>query len=64
VSAYLDEHEEFRFDRLNQEALDLPASYSTMNGDVLVTVVDGFSIGCIAYRRSAEPLERDCCDHP
>ena len=56
------EHPGFRFDRLQQEALDLPAAYETNNGAVLVAVAEDLSVGCIAFREFREYSEPDCCE--
>ena len=56
------EHPGFRFDRLQEEALDLPAAYEANNGAVLVAVAEELSIGCIAFREFRECAEQDCCE--
>lgn len=56
------EHHGFRFDRLQSEALDLPAAYAATNGAVLVAAVEGRSIGCVAFRRYLECVEENCCE--
>ena len=53
------EHPGFSFDRLRQEAHDLPAVYEGGNGAVVVAGVEGSSIGCIGFRACAE---EDCCE--
>jgi carbonic anhydrase len=56
------EHNGFRFDLLQREALDLRAAYAATNGAVLVAVVEGFSIGCIAFREYPGCVEQDRCE--
>jgi len=56
------EHPGFRFDRLEQEAVDLPAAYEANHGAVLVAVVDDLSVGCIAFREFRGCAEQDCCE--
>jgi GNAT superfamily N-acetyltransferase len=56
------EHDGFSFDLLQREALDLPAVYAATNGAVLVAVVEGFSIGCIAFREFPGSVEQDRCE--
>ena len=56
------EHDGFRFDRLKQEALDLPGAYVSTNGAVLVAVVEGFRIGCIAFREFPGCAALDRCE--
>lgn len=55
-------HEGFNYDRLEQEAFDLPAAYAAANGEVLVAVFEEVSLGCIAYRKLADCAEEDCCE--
>ena len=56
------EHDGFGFERLQREALDLPTAYAANNGAVLVAVVEGFSIGCIAFREFPRCVEQDRCE--
>ena len=56
------EHAGFRFDRLEQEAHDLPEAYEASNGAVLVAVAEGLSVGCIAFREFRGCVEKDCCE--
>ena len=53
------EHPGFRFDRLQEEAFDLPAAYEANNGAVLVAVAEELSIGCIAFREFPRCVEQD-----
>ena len=56
------EHTGFRFDRLEQEARDLPAAYEADNGAVLVATEGDSSIGCIAFRAFRGCAEEGCCE--
>ena len=56
------EHLGFRFDRLEQEAHDLPAAYEADNGAVLVAAKGDSSIGCIAFRAFRGCAEEGCCE--
>ena len=56
------EHDGFSIARLQREALDLPAAYAATHGAVLVAVVEGFSIGCIAFRAFPGCVDQDCCE--
>ena len=40
--------------KLEREIAELPANYSQFGGDVLVAVVDGAVVGCVAYRAAGE----------
>ena len=54
-------HPGFRFDRLDQEILELPGAYSTRNGEVLLAMRGSEVVGCIAYRAvPAAPNPRTC----
>ncbi len=56
------EHPSFRFDRLEQEANDLPAAYEENNGVVLVAAEGDSIIGCIAFRAFRGCAEEGCCE--
>lgn len=55
-------HDGFSFDRLEREALDLPAAYSFANGAVLVALAEGLAIGCIAFRPFPACVDHCCCE--
>jgi len=67
-SAYADfllctgHHPDFNFDRLLQEASELPAPYAAANGAVLVAIVDGLSVGCIAFRAHPARGNENACE--
>ena len=50
-------HPGFRFDRLDQEILELPDAYSMRNGEVLLAMRRSEVVGCIAYRGSCHASE-------
>jgi GNAT superfamily N-acetyltransferase len=54
-------HRGFRFDRLDQEILELPDAYSTRNGGGLLARRRSEVVGCIAYRAvPTSPNPRTC----
>jgi GNAT superfamily N-acetyltransferase len=55
-------HPGFRFDRLDQEILELPDAYSTRNGEVLLAMRLSEVVGCIAYRAVATPANPRTCE--
>ena len=55
-------HPGFRFDRLDQEILELPAAYSTRNGEVLLAMRGSEGVGCIAYRAVPTPPNARTCE--
>ena len=55
-------HEAFRFDRFEQEIRDLPAAYTTDNGEVLVAIEESAVAGCIAYRAFPGSRDPSCCE--
>jgi len=67
-SAYADflhstgHHSGFNFDRLLQEASELPAPYTAANGAVLVAIVDRLSVGCIVFRAHPARASENACE--
>jgi hypothetical protein len=55
-------HPGFRFDRLDQEILELPDAYSTRNGEVLLAMRRSEVVGCIAYRAVPTPPSPRTCE--
>jgi ribosomal protein S18 acetylase RimI-like enzyme len=55
-------HPGFRFDRLDQEILELPDAYSTRNGEVLLAMRGSEVLGCIAYRAVPTPQNPRTCE--
>src|ERR1700740_954494 len=55
-------HPEFRFDRLDQEILELPDAYSTRNGEVLLAMRRSEEVGCTAYRAAPTPPNPRKCE--
>jgi putative acetyltransferase len=55
-------HPGFRFDRLDQEILELPGPYSTRNGEVLLAMRRSEAVGCIAYRAVPTPPNSETCE--
>jgi len=55
-------HPGFRFDRLDQEILELPGPYSTRNGEVLLAMRQSEVVGCIAYRTAPAPANPGTCE--
>lgn len=55
-------HPGFRFDRLDQEILELPDAYSTRNGEVLLAMRRSEVVGCIAYRAVPTPPNPRTCE--
>ncbi len=55
-------HQAFRFDRFEQEILDLPAAYTTDNGEVLVAMDETAVAGCIAYRAFPGSKDPNVCE--
>lgn len=55
-------HPGFRFDRLDQEILELPDAYSTRNGEVLLAMRRCEVVGCIAYRAVPTPPSPRTCE--
>ena len=56
------DHDGFRYDRLEQEARDLPAAFAANNGELLVAVSEGLTVGCIAYRALTASIDENCCE--
>jgi ribosomal protein S18 acetylase RimI-like enzyme len=52
----------FNYEKLRQEILDMPLSFTSKNGAVLVAFADGAAIGCIAFREMPDCAERDRCE--
>src|SRR5215472_15586606 len=52
----------FNYEKLQQEILDMPLSFTSKNGAVLLAVVGEVAIGCIAFREMPDCAERDCCE--
>jgi ribosomal protein S18 acetylase RimI-like enzyme len=55
-------HPGFRFDRLDQEILELPDAYLTRNGEVLLAMRRSEVVGCIAYRAVPTPPNPRTCE--
>jgi ribosomal protein S18 acetylase RimI-like enzyme len=55
-------HPGFRFERLDQEILELPDAYSTRNGEVLLAMRGSEVVGCIAYRAVPTPPNPSTCE--
>jgi len=55
-------HPGFRFDRLDQEILELPDAYSTRNGEVLLAIRRSEVVGCIGYRAVPTPPNPRTCE--
>jgi GNAT superfamily N-acetyltransferase len=55
-------HPGFRFDRLDQEILELPDAYSTRNGEVLLAMSRSEVVDCIAYRAVPTPPNPRTCE--
>jgi GNAT superfamily N-acetyltransferase len=54
------DHDGFRYDRLEQEARDLPAAFAA--GELLLAISEGLAGGCIAYRALAPCVDENCCE--
>jgi ribosomal protein S18 acetylase RimI-like enzyme len=52
----------FNYEKLQQEILDMPLSYTLKNGGVLVALNGDVAIGCIAFREMADCVEPGRCE--